>query len=302
MKTLTLSKNEESDSGGIQPTAGVAMVEALSEDHPELPYVVKWMEENDCDPRPRIQAALAKLHERKNFLPKVRRKAYAKKLLLSEFLYRWALKHRGKSTVKELQENEATNEREVKPVQFAMMLVGDARTFVKNLPRLAKVRAVSRYGRELGNAEDFSCFVLDHSCVLAHRFLSNFDTGVKNAHTKAVNYLGITAVSHYLRRGAHAERDDAGITKHLRESQRLCERTRLAAKLAYLPVSLTEEERQVLRREYGLQGTLARRMKIKDIAKLFGYPTAQTLSRKLYRLKGWVKNEQRKRFRKEVTP
>lgn len=301
MKTPSPSENEVWASAGTAPTAGTTLVERLADEHAELPCVIGWMEANGCDPRPLIQATLAKLLERKKYLPKERKKAYVKKVLLTEFFYRWALKHRGKTTVKELQEKELTNEQEIKPMQFALMLVGDARTFIKNLPRLAKVKAVSRYGRELGNAEEFSCFVLDHSCVLAHRFLTNFDTSIKNAQSKAVNYIGITAVSHYLRRGAHADRDDAGITKHLRQSRRICERTRIATKLAYLPAALTEHERLVLRRDYGVTGSLARRMRIKDIAKLLGYPAPQTLSRKLYRLKGWVKNEQRLAARKEVS-
>lgn len=290
MKTSHLPEKQKAAGPGSAPPASKSSVDDLTEAHPELSPVVEWMQANRCDPHGVVREKLAALISRGKFLPKEQRRSYAKRVLLSEFFYRWAQKHRGKSTVKELQDDAETNESEIRPVQFALMAVGDARTFMKTLPRLAKVKTVLGHGGDLGNADDFSCFVVNQAPVLAHRFLSNFDTDVKNASTKAVSYIAMTAVSHYLRSGAQVERDDAGIASHLRKSKRLVDRTKLATKLAYLPSALTDEERCVLREEYGVQGSLVKRMRIKDIARLLGYPSGRTLSRKLFRLKQWVKN------------
>jgi hypothetical protein len=262
-------------------------MDRLLASRPELGPAVDWMKENGCAPHRVVNAVLAKLVERGRTLPREERVKYAAKVVLGEFLARWVKKHRG-SKVSDLQKDPEVNKKEVRPLELAMVAIGNATVFRRTLSRLARVKTVQRHGGDLGNADDFSAFVMSYAPVLAHRFLSHFDPTVKNAPAKAVKYLEVAAVSHYLHHGVVVERDTAGLARHMRKSKRLSRRTKLAAKLVYLPSLLTEKERSHLRKRYGLTGSLVMRRRVKDVADVLGYPTPNTLSRKLYRLRAWV--------------
>lgn len=251
---------------------------------------IKWLERNGAEPAKIITTVLAKLAQRGRHLPKDQRILYAKKVVLGEFLARWASKHHG-TTVQKLSENDELNESEMRPFHLAMILAGDASVFRRIIPRLTRQRIISDCGGNLGNETDFSCFVVDYSGVLAHRFLSNFDPKVSGAAAKAVRYMEMTAVSHYLHMGMEISRTVPGLARYLDESKKLGWRTKLAAKLAYLPAALSDAERKVLRERYGVTGSLVRRIKIKAIANLPGYPSAAVLSRKLYRARQWARNQ-----------
>jgi hypothetical protein len=291
MKTFPPAQKRSTEAAALD-VGRISVIDRLLASRPELGPAVDWMKENGCDPRRVVNAVLAKLTARRRNLPRDERLKYAAKVVLGEFLARWVKKHRG-SKVSDLQEHPELNDREVRPLELAMVAIANATVFKKTLSRLARVRAVQRYGGDLGNAEDYSGFVMSYSHVLAHRFLSHFDPTVKNAPAKAVKYLEVAAVSHYLHQGVVVERDTAGLARHLRESTRLNGRTKLAAKLVYLPSLLTEQERALLRRRYGLTGSLVMRWRVKDAAALLGYPTPNTLSRKLYRLRAWVESQNR---------
>jgi hypothetical protein len=290
MKKISSAKKRKSEVIAALDVGKSSLIDRLLVSRPELGPAVDWMKENGCDPRRIVNAVMAKLVARGRNLPVDERTKYAAKVVLGEFLARWVKKHRG-SKVSDLQEDSEINEREVRPFELAMVAIGNATVFKRTLSRLARVKTLQRHGGDLGNADDFSGFVMSYSSVLAHRFLSHFDPTVKNAPAKAVKYLEVAAVSHYLHHGVVVERDTAGVARHLRKSTRLGRRTKLAAKLVYLPSLLTEKERALLRKRYGLTGSLVMRRRVKDVAALLGYPTPNTLSRKLYRLRTWVESQ-----------
>jgi hypothetical protein len=268
-----------------------ATIATLVARRPEFSPAIKWLTSNGCNPAAVVGAVIRKLLENGRHLPRDQREAYAGKVLLGEFFARWAKKHQG-TTVAALQGDSKANQSEVRPFCLALMAVGTKTAFKKTLPKLARVKAVNKHGGELGNPDDYSCFVVSYGTVLAHRFLSNFNPTVTNAPSKAVKYIELTSVSHYLHAGVHVERDTSGLSQHLRRSTRLNERTKLAAKLVYLPALLTSDERAVLRNRYQITGSLVKRMRVKDVAKRLGFPSPNTLSRKLYRVRGWVESQQ----------
>jgi hypothetical protein len=287
MKISPPSKKQSVDADTPEsPLAASKTLRALAERRPEIEPAIIWLQKNGGDPSGILDAVLAKLAQRGRHLPKDQRLLYAQKVVLGEFLMRWAVKHRN-TTTKELAEDPETQKSEVRPFDMAMMLIGDASVFRRVTPRLARQKVV---GKELGNADDFSCFVIQYSGVIAHRFLSNFDPHVFNAAAKAVRYMEVTAVSHYLHVGLAVSRDVPGFAQYMDRSKRMSARTKLAAKLAYFPAALTTDERRILRHRYHFEGSFTRRMKIKDVARLLAYPSAAVVSRKLYRTRQWIRN------------
>lgn len=262
----------------------------LLAERPEFATTIDWLEKNGVKPTVVVNAVLSRLIERGRNLPKEERTRYIAKVLLGEFFARWAKKHRGRS-VKEMWEDEVLEEHELRPFELAIMGIAEPGVFKKTIPRLARQKMVESCGGKLGTADDFAAFAMTSSRTLAHRFLQKFDPTVINAAAKSLRYLETMAVSHYLHTNVKEARDDIGLSRHMDKSARLRDRTKLAAKLVYLPSLLTQQERALLRREYGLTGSLSRRMRVKDVAPLFGFPTPNTLSRKLYRLRGWVKSQ-----------
>lgn len=268
-----------------------AAVVRILNDQPELGPAVNWLQKNGVNPNAIVADVLDGLIKRGRHLPGEVRRRYAAKVMAGHFFARWAEKHKA-TTVRALQENAQKNQDEVRPFQMALIAVGSERAFKRVIPRLART---SHCGGAIGNADDFSCFVMINAAVLAHRFLKNFDSTVFNAPAKSLNYLEVTAVSHYLHSRSREARDDEGLAGHLARSSKLGTRAKLAAKLAYLPSLLTKPERDALRVYFGIKGSFAKRMRVKDVAATLKYPSAATLSRKLYRVREWAENERARR-------
>jgi hypothetical protein len=191
---------------------------------------------------------------------------------------------------RELFEDPEARERELRPFEFAVIAAGDETAFRRIAPRFARKKAVEKLGLTIGGAEEFTAFVSEHTQTLANLFLQNFDPSRPAAARNSVLYVQKVAVSWYLTKRTRPIRADApNLQSYLTGSMRLAPRTKLAIKLAYLPVLLTPDDRKALRDEYGFRGTPGRRMPVKDIAALLRYPNAEVLSRKLYRIRAWCR-------------
>jgi AraC-like DNA-binding protein len=275
-----------------QPSTGPEEFRRLYNEAPLTRAAVGWLRRNNTLPEELVAEAMRDLKRRGRTLPGALRVRYAARVVLGEFFARWSAKHRGR-TVKSLSEDAWVREAELKPFQLAIMAAGDESAFRRITPQLARKRMAERGGMTLGTAEEFTAFVAENTELLADRFLENFDSTRPDAAHKAVRYLQKTAVSYYLVRRTRPIREDApNLMDYLRGSPRLSPRTVLAVKLAYLPMLLTHEDRQTLRQEYACEGSLARRMPIKEIARVLGYKNAAALSRKLYRIRDWCRRSQ----------
>ena len=256
--------------------------------HPEVEPALEWLRDTGCDAGGMVAASLSKLAGRGRHLPRPQRARYALKVVANEFFRRWSARHRGRRTVRGMQNDVELNDRELRPFLLMLVAAVGVRSFDRVLPRMARRSVAARGGVELGNAHDFECFVATHGQLLAHRFLSNFDPSRPGGSRNAVGYLETTAVSHYLHRRTEDLDRGRNLAGYLRESRRLRRRTVIATKLAYLPALLTPGERRLLRERYGVGGSLTGRMKIKEVAGLLGYPSGGALSRKLYRVRKWA--------------
>ena len=278
------SPDDPTTSGSTRPQT---VLTHLYKAHPEVGPAVEWLRDDGCNIDGAVSASLLKLAGRGRHLPPPRRLRYVLKVVANEFFRRWSKRHRGRHTVLCLQKNPAAAETELRPFLLMLMAAVDEKSFDRTLPKLARTTAAHRGGLDLGRADNFSCFVTTHGEVLAHRFLSNFDPFLA-ASANAVGYLEVTAVSHYLHGRTKAMVHGPNLARYLRTSKRLRRRTVVATKLAYLPALLTDGERRWLRERHDVRGSLVTRMKIKDVAVLLGYPSGNTLSRKLYRVRQWA--------------
>lgn len=271
-----------------------ALIEAIPVAAPEMQPVMEWLIANDADISSIVERAKANLHRQRRNLPRPQLVKYCIKAVLNEFFRRWLIKHRGQPLSALLTDAE-TKKKELHPFDFAMMRVGDERTFRKIAPQFVRAGVARRLNVPLKSAEDFSAFVFDKSLPIADLFLRNFDPSRK---TSAVAYLEKTAVSLALTPPTGVEKiDRTGLESYLKHSKRLKPRTILALKLAYVPLLLTKEERRSLRTDYGFKGTLAVRLEIQTIAQRLGFPNAAALSRKLYKVCQWC---ERHTIRQEV--
>lgn len=277
-----------------RPDAGTKQMSSstfstMNSDQSLVGPVVAWLQRNAADPQKLVDDAERQLCGRGRSLPRERRIQYAEKVLIGEFLSRWAKKHHGRSP-KELGSDPEVFADEIRPFEFAMMAAGDEGAFKRLAPRFARKKMVEHVGLSLGTGEDFTAYVADNTLRLADLFLKNFDPSRPSAARKAVRYIQMTAVSWYLVQRTRPVRTDApNLEAYLAQSKRINSRTALAIKLAYLPALLTPEERAALRDRYGFKGSLGPRIPIKDIARVLGYATAAALSRKLYRVRRWCR-------------
>lgn len=250
---------------------------------------LQWLMENGCSVDRMVDEALSRLRERHRYLSPEKRVLYVEKIVLAHFFVNWLNKHQGDRT-SDLIEDDEIRLREFDPFQLALMAIGNEAAFHKIVPRMARKRMVERTGLCLGSADEFTAFVAETAPVLCDRFLKNFDASRKGAAGKVIRYLQVAAVSFYLVKRTRPIREDVpNLQEYLARSKRMDQRTVLAVKLAYLPAILSFEERAVLRDQYRMGSNFNRRLKIKDIAELLGYPSAATLSRKLYRVREWCR-------------
>lgn len=250
---------------------------------------VEWLERDGVDPRRMTADAEQDLRRRGRHLPRERRAQYFQSVLLGQFFARWAKKHH-RRPLKTLIEDSDLCGQEMRPFELALIAAGDERTFRRIIPRFVRKKIVQDAGLSIGNAEEFSGFVAENTRRMARLFLQNFKVDTPKAARKALRYLRMTAVSWYLVRRTRPIREDApNLQAYLSKSRRMKPRTVLAVKLAYLPALLSPEERAALRDQYGLSGSIGKRMPIKDIAKLLGFANPAALSRKLYRVRDWCR-------------
>lgn len=249
---------------------------------------VGWLKRNGADPNQLVTDAIRDLWRRGRSLPRERRTRYALKVVLGEFLARWAKKHHGRS-VSDFTDEEV-RETELKPFACALIALTEEREFAGLTSKFVRKRIVEHMGLSIGGPEDFSAFAMTHTDVLAERFLQNFDSSRAAAARQAVRYLQTVAVSHYLVRRTRPIRTDApNFKEYLEQSRRLSPRTVLAIKLAYLPALLTHDEREVLREHFGFTRGIGQRLRINEISERLGYKTPAALSRKLYRVRQWCR-------------
>jgi hypothetical protein len=212
---------------------------------------------------------------------------YSKSVILGVCLMKFALKHQGQ-TVESLAKSGPPGEAEARVINLAVIAAGDGKAFTRLAPRFVRKNMVERNGVFTGSPEEFPSFVASHSELLADRFLKNFNGTRRDAAHTAVLYLQKVAVSHYLvRRTKPITTDAPNLMGYLANSKRLSARTVLAVKLAYFPATLTFKDREALRKNYGVGGSMQQKLPIKTIAAKLGYPNAATLSRKLYRARNW---------------
>jgi AraC-like DNA-binding protein len=268
-------------------------VRSLEVHQPLIAGLTEWLRNNNADPVEIVDAVFAQLIKRGRYLAPDQRLRYVQQVVIGEFLLRWSKKHRG-TTVDALVKSEDTKLSELQPFNWCMCLVSDERTFRKIIPRLARTRAVVGCDGSVGTADEFSTFVLDKTYQLAHRFLGHFDPTVPYAAAKAVKYIQVTAVSYYLNAALRESRNIATLGDHFDRSTRMSPRTKVAAKLAYMPASLTKDERLLLREKYGFDRVPVYRLRVKEVATRLGYPNASVLSRKFYRARGWIQNARKR--------
>ncbi len=203
-----------------EKASGLGIVDRLELRWPAIEPAIAWLRRNKADPKYVIEAMLVGLQKRGRNLPSEQRLLYARKIVLGEFLARWASKHHTTSVAK-LQGGNTADRDEVRTFCLTLALAADQQAFRRVLPRLARTKAVAGYGREIGNDHDFSCFAVSYGEVIAHRFLSKFNPDVSNPAAKAVNYLQVTAVSHYLHIDTTLSRAMPSLPSHLEKSKRI---------------------------------------------------------------------------------
>lgn len=261
----------------------------LIDDEPMILSIVQWLRVNGCEPSTIIAEALRKLRIRGAFLDRYRRVRYTRKTVLGAFFVIWAKKHHGKRAQLNEEGRELLTDEELKEFERALTVLGDEAAFKRVMPRMLRQRTSSRTkGIDLGNAEEYTSFVLQKSADIADIFLENFETDRVKPERAAVGYIETVSVSRYLLKSSREGRNQSKLLAYLTGRNRMDERTRLAAKLVELPALLTFAETEILRNKYGLTGSFSTRRKVKEVAEQLGFPSPAVLSGRLYKVRKWA--------------
>lgn len=283
----------ENENERVSPP-GVTLLEGLKRRREDLGPIFEWLHKHDFDPAPTLAAVAAKLLKRRHHLPKTARDEYFAAVILNEFLTRWVRHNKGHRIQDWIKDKEVIDEtavdEELRPFEYAVMLLCDEGAFKKQVPKLVRESEAKRGYIDYGSGDGFAGYAAGHSLTLANRMLVNFDPKRQYASRCAVNYLLKSAMSCYLKhRAEDPNYGSAGMIGYLKASK-VDRRNVVAYKLAYCPMHLTFEERAWLRDTHHCTD-VNRRWMVKDVAALLKYPTPATLSRKLYRMREWAKHD-----------
>lgn len=273
-------------------TSGRIHLAELRHRLPETQRLIEWLEAEGIDPTPALESALSDLRKRNAYLETDRRLRYLRQVLLGFFFIRWLTKNKGRRFEPPVKTIRQVSDDDSRIFQLAMIALGDDRTFQKVMPRLAKQRQDSSVHAYHISAEGYASHVMNRATEIGDLLLDQFKLDRTKPERAVVSYLQTTTVSQYLQRTAQYVRRMPGLVAYLQGKSRLDDRTRMAAKLVDMPCLLTPDERRKLREKYGVKDAFTQRWKVKDVAELLGYPSPQTLSKRLYRLRKWAEKWQ----------
>lgn len=258
-------------------------VAKLSDFPPEFGDVqpfADWLNEAGCP----VAAILAATPGEAKPLPAVKRQAYRAKVILGTFVAEWLRRHRGQGWDK----LKATDEGKL--FQTAIVVINDENAFRKSLRNFTRLKPAETGKARIRDATAFQAFVIDGTSTLAARMLKGFDSGRPGANRTALSYLVKVSVSQFLK-GALQEpacRTRGSVLSYLAAKKtRLGPRVRLAFKLAYIPLAMTADERNLA--EHRGIARSDRPVPVYKLAKALGFKGAAALSRKLYRVRAWAK-------------
>lgn len=252
----------------------------------EVEHLAHWLEAGGVQVTELIQDAESRLAKKGREIFGKTADRYRRKVVLGVFLAEFAAKYRTESIL----QIAGTEDHQL--FQFAVLEANDG-AFKKHLRKFIRLQDDEwPLGRDVTSftRDSFSDFVVEESAALTERFLTNFDASRSGAQYNALNYLQMLSMSQFVKKEVRASRSNpSGYLGHVEASKRLSERTRLAFKLAYVPLALRPEEVEILEKKYGWPRTATRQAnRIKDVAAGLGFSSAAVLSRKLYRVREWA--------------
>lgn len=261
-----------------------ALLNSLTKERPFVVPAVEWLLAAGEDVGGLVEAANARLRQRGRHLPGPALWSYLRTVVVGAFLVSWKKRHAGKSW----HQIQTAASDDLRALNFAVLASADAAGFAKKLPRMASKRVAREHGVWLGDGDSFEAWVAQSGDFLGRKFFENFDTSRKQPARLAVPYLQTLATSLFLGKRTRPVRTGGpNLIDYIETAPRLHKRNRLAAKLAYFPFMLTDEDLRDLRDEYGWKVLRAQRVSVKEIAERLSFKSAAALSRKLYKIRRW---------------
>jgi hypothetical protein len=251
-------------------------------ENPGFSVFVLWLKEHGRDVSQTIEQSLAKLREKRKYLPLPAVDRYKRAIILNEFMLVWLTEQRrGGVESDDL-------------FKTAIALAADDAALTKLLSSMVPAR--TRKAHAPLDAFAFEGFIAENVEEFSKKMISGFDP--ERPERAPLRYLRRMAARQFLRRAANlaATSEPEGLFAYLKENGRLKERARLAIKLAFLPAALGANEREILRSKYGWTVPIDGRHRVKDVAAQLGL-SAAGLYTKIYKVRKWVKAWGRRKSR-----
>lgn len=211
------------------------------------------------------------------------RVAYREKTVLRLFLVSWLKEFKTRSWA-ELKEDSPES---VRLFELAVLLATN-HGWKQQRARFTRLRP-----RDLGSHAHldqtaYENFAVTNTEIISAALHEHFDPTRKSATRGVISYAEAVAVSHFVKNRVYRSREKDGYLLRYLEESGLKLRTRLAFKLAYIPLAITPEEEAILASEFGVTFNPWQALRINAVAQLLGFPGGPALSRRLYKVRRWA--------------